>query len=264
VKLVADRHEQLAAANEALERNLARSMDLCVHALRTFYPALGDQARRAAALCGAMATALNLSPDDRRILESAALLHDLGLVGLSRSLIRRWQEAPESLAPAESALVRRHPILGQELAAIGSGLDRVGELIRVHHERFDGKGYPDGLAGEKIPWLGRLLAVAVAFASSRLIRSDAVEEIKMQSGAAFDPEAVRAFLKALPLSVLSREEREIPLTDLRPGMVLARGIYTANGLLLVPEGQQLTHTYIEKLLNQNRVQPIIQSLVVYC
>ena len=52
--------------------------------------------------------------------------------------------------------------------------------------------------------------------------------------------------------------------ELRPGMVLARGIYTANGLLLVPEGQQLNATYIEKLLNHNRIQPITQSLVVYC
>jgi hypothetical protein len=54
------------------------------------------------------------------------------------------------------------------------------------------------------------------------------------------------------------------LSDLRPGMVLARGIYTGNGLLLVPEGQQLNATYIEKLLNHNRIQPITQSLMVYC
>ena len=71
-------------------------------------------------------------------------------------------------------------------------------------------------------------------------------------------------LKALPMAPLLRKERELMLSDLRPGMVLARGIYTANGLLLVPEGQQLNATYIEKLLNHNRVQPITQSLVVYC
>jgi hypothetical protein len=54
------------------------------------------------------------------------------------------------------------------------------------------------------------------------------------------------------------------LTDLRPGMVLAQGIYTENGILLIPDGQLLTATYIEKLVNHNRINPISQSLLVYC
>ena len=57
---------------------------------------------------------------------------------------------------------------------------------------------------------------------------------------------------------------KVGLPELRPGMVLARGIYTNNGLLLVPEGQRLNATFIEKLLNHNRIQPITQSLIVYC
>jgi len=239
-------------------------MELCLHTMQTFYPTLGGQARRVSELCHSMAVALNLPPEERNVLESAAFLHDIGLVGVPREIIRKWQNDPDSLAPEERALVHQHPVLGQELAAFGSGLDHVGEIIRGHHERFDGAGYPDGLAGEKIPWLARLLAVAVALASSKLNRGDALERIKLHSGAAFDPEAVRALLKALPLAPLPRQEREIPLADLRPGMVLARGIYTANGLLLIPEGQQISAIYIEKLLNHNRVQPITQSLVVYC
>ena len=264
VKLVAQQNQQLARVNQELEQNLLRSMELSLHTMQTFYPTLGNQARRAAELCHSMATVLELSADDRRLLDSAALLHDIGLVGVRRSMIRKWQDNADSLDPAERALVRQHPILGQELAAFGSGLDQVGAIIRSHHERFDGAGYPDGLAGEKIPWLARLLAVAVAFASSKLNRGDAVEEIKMASGSAYDPEAVRAFLKALPLAPLPRKEREVLLAELRPGMVVARGVYTANGLLLVPEGQQLNATYIEKLLNHDRVQPLTQSLVVYC
>jgi response regulator RpfG family c-di-GMP phosphodiesterase len=264
VKLVEQQNQQLARVNHELEQNLLRSMELSLHTMQNFYPTLGNQARRAAELCHSMATVLKLPADERRALESAALLHDVGLVGVSRALIRRWQDTPESLDPAELALVRRHPVLGQELVAFGSGLEQAGVIIRSHHERFDGTGYPDGLAGDRIPWLARLLSVAVAFASSKLVPSDALEEIKMNSGAAFDPEAVRAFLQALPLASLPRKEREVLLADLQPGMVLARGIYTANGLLLVPEGQQLNATYIEKLQNHNRVQPITQSLVVYC
>jgi response regulator RpfG family c-di-GMP phosphodiesterase len=264
VRLVAQQNEKLVDLNHALEQNLLRSMELCLHTMQTYYPTLGNQARRVAQLCRSMAGAANLPPEDRRILESAALLHDIGLVGVPRHLIRKWQDNPRSLDDAERALIEQHPILSQELSAFGPGMEKVGEVIRGHHERLDGTGYPDQLAGENIPWPTRLLAVAVAFASSKLTRDDAVETIKMESGTAFDPEAVRALLKALPLAPLLRKEREVMLSDLRPGMVLARGIYTANGLLLVPEGQQLNATYIEKLLNHNRVQPITQSLVVYC
>ena len=71
-------------------------------------------------------------------------------------------------------------------------------------------------------------------------------------------------MRALTITSVPRKEREVGLPDLRPGMVVARGIYTSNGLLLVPEGQRLNATFIEKLLNHNRIQPITQSLIVYC
>ena len=264
VKLVARQNQQLARMNQTLEQNLLRSMELSLHAAQTFYPTLGHQGRRVAQLCRPMAQVADLTAEDRRALESAALLHDIGLVGAPRSLIRRWQENPQALNRAERALIEQHPVLGQELSAFGNGLEPVGVLIRVHHERVDGTGYPDKLPGDKIPWLGRLLAVAVAFAASKLVRDDAVEEIKLQANTAFDPDAVRVFLRALPLAHAPRGEKQVPLSELRPGMVLARGIYTPNGLLVAPEGQQLNPTYIEKLLNLDRIQPINQSLVVYC
>jgi response regulator RpfG family c-di-GMP phosphodiesterase len=264
VKLVAQQNQQLGQMNAALEQNLQRSMELCVHTMQTFYPSLGSQARRVAEICKSISQILNLSTEDRHVLETSALLHDIGLVGVPRHIIRKWHEKQEPLSPAEKALIQQHPILGQELAAFSSELDRVGEVIRAHHECYDGSGYPDQLAGEKIPWLARLLAVAVAFASSPLNSSNTIEKIKLGAGTKFDPEAVRVFLRALAEAPASRKEREVMLGDLRPGMVLARGIYTANGLLLVPEGQQLNTTYIEKLLNHNRVQPIAQSLLVYC
>jgi response regulator RpfG family c-di-GMP phosphodiesterase len=263
VQLVAQQNRQLAEMNAALERNFVRSMELCVHTMQTFYPSLGNQARRVAQLCKAMAQAIPLNDEDRRVLETSALLHDIGLVGIPRQIIRRWQEDPHSLDPAEKALIEQHPILGQELAAFGSDLKSVGEIIRAHHERFDGGGYPDQLVGENIPWLARLLAVAVAYASCRLLDADATEKVKMDSGSAFDPEAVRVFLRAQATAVIPRKERQVALTELRPGMVLAQGIYTHNGLLLVPEGQRLNATFIEKVLNHNRIQPISQSLVVY-
>lgn len=264
VKVVAQQNQQLGEVNAALERNLLRSMELCVHTMETFHPVLGNQARRVAQLCKAMAQTIPLSSEDARVLESAALLHDIGLIAVPRQIIRRWQETPNSLADAEKALIEQHPILGQELAAFTSNLDKVGEVIRAHHEHFDGSGYPDQLVEENIPWLGRLLAVAVAFASSRLSDYETIEQLKAGGSTAFDPEALAIFLRAQRTAQVPRKERQVSLSDLRPGMVMAKGIYTHHGLLLVPEGQLLNATSIEKVLNHNRIQPIVQSLVIYC
>jgi hypothetical protein len=87
--------------------------------------------------------------------------------------------------------------------------------------------------------------------------------LKQNRGSRFDPEAVQAFLRCLPQATVPNRQREVPLSELKPGMVVARGIYTANGMLLVPDGQRLTETFIDKLRNHHRIDPIAQSLLVY-
>jgi response regulator RpfG family c-di-GMP phosphodiesterase len=259
----AEQNAQLADLNHALQQNLQRSVELCLKTLETFYPSLGVQAKRVHELCASMAEGINLPPNQKQILEISAWLHDVGLVGVPRRLIKLWQEKPESLNPAELALVKQHPVMGQELAAFVHNLSDVGTVIRSHHERFDGTGYPDRRSGDQIPWLGRLLAVAVSYAENLTVGRDALATIQRGSGSAFDPEAVRVLTKYRPAS-MTRNQREIKLAELRPGMVLADGVYTANGLLLIPEGLMLNEPYIDKLRNHNRVNPIHQALLIYC
>jgi HD-GYP domain-containing protein (c-di-GMP phosphodiesterase class II) len=210
-----------------------------------------------------MAAGLQLGAAERQTLEISAWLHDIGLIGVPRHIIKAWETSPESVNDAERALLHQHPILGQELVEFGHHLVDVGKIIRAHHENFDGSGYPDGLRGEEIPWLARILAVAVAYAGSRRDGESTIETIKELKGQAFDPEAVRVFLRCLPQAMVPRRQREVLLAELRAGMVVAGGIYNANGLLLVPEGQRLTETAIDKLNNHNRINPISQSLLVY-
>jgi response regulator RpfG family c-di-GMP phosphodiesterase len=264
VALAARQNEQLERSNEALESNSIHSIELCVLTMQTFYPSLGRQARAAFRVCRSMAQVLKLPPAEQRLFETSALLHDLGLVGVPRHVIRGWQENPEQLEPTEDALIRQHPVLSQDMATFATGLDGLGQIIRCHHERVDGCGYPDGLQGDSIPWLGRLLAVAVGYAASRLAASDALEAVSTASGSAFDPDAVRVLLKAQPLASAPCQEREIPISDLRPGMVLASGVYSSHGLLLLPEGQRLNSTAIENIRHHDRRQSLNRSLVVYC
>jgi response regulator RpfG family c-di-GMP phosphodiesterase len=264
VAKVAEQNKRLEQLTHALEENLRRSVELCVQMMQTFYPTLGNHARRVYELCHAMGKTLDLPSEQRQSLEIAAWIHDLGLVGVPRQLIKRWEQAPGSLNEAEQALVHHHPVLGEELAGFADPHRDVGKIIRAHHEHFDGSGYPDKLRGEQIPRLARLLAVAVAYSESDLNSKEAAELIARGSNSEFDPDAVRVFLQSLPKADIPGKQRQVMLSDLRPGMVLAQGIYTATGILLIPDGQKLTPAYIDKLHNHNRINPISQSLLVYC
>ena len=255
---------QLDKLNHALQQNLQRSIQLSVKTLETFNPVLASQARRVFELCKAMSNRLDLTEDEKQILEISAWLHDIGLVGAPRKLIRKWQSAPDTLDEAERALIENHPATGQALASFAHNLEAVGTVIRAHHERFDGQGYPDQLAQERIPWLARLLAVAVSYAHCPTEGEFASEFIRNGSGTAFDPEAVRAFARCLPHAVVPKRQQEVLISELKPGMVLANGIYTSSGVLLIPAGQALSEPHIDKLRNHNQVNDIIQSLLVYC
>ncbi len=256
-------NHQLQALNQTLHKNLDRSVQLCVKTMETFYPLLGQNARRVLAICQAMADSLHLPEEQRRVLEIGSRLYDIGLVGVPRELIRKWQETPQTLTEEERALIELHPALGQELVAFVADLEAVGPTIRAHHERYDGQGYPDRLSGEQIPWLARLLAVAVAYADHPSNEAAAIEFIKTGSGEVFDPDAVRAFLRCLPQAKVPRSQRAVLLSELQPGMVVAHGIYTAFGILLIPEGQTLAEPHINLLRNHSRISPITQTLLVY-
>ncbi|HZQ47859.1 MAG TPA: response regulator, partial [Verrucomicrobiae bacterium] len=131
VAKVAEQNQRLEQLARAQEENLRQSVELCVQTMQTFYPTLGNQARRVSELCKTMAQGLELPPDQRQTLEISALIHDIGLVGVSRKLIKRWEQAPGSLSEAERALVQHHPILGEELAGFAHHLREVGPTIRA-------------------------------------------------------------------------------------------------------------------------------------
>jgi response regulator RpfG family c-di-GMP phosphodiesterase len=258
-----EQNRRLAQLNQALEQNLQQCVELCVKTMETFFPSLGTRARRVVALCRGMAETAQIPVEQRRVLEISAWLHDIGLVNVPRDLIRRWHESADSLNEAEQTLIRHHPIVGQELAGFVAQLEEVGVVIRAHHERLDGNGYPDGLVGDRIPKLARLLAVAVAYAESHLDGRDAIHEIEANRGSAYDPEAVRVLLRCLPKAVLPRQEKGVLLAELQPGMVLANGIYNAHGMLILPEGQVLNDAWIGKLKAHDRVSPLNPLLQVY-
>ncbi|MGA2264466.1 MAG: HD-GYP domain-containing protein [Acidobacteriota bacterium] len=146
---------------------------------------------------------LGLSKDELEEIRLAGILHDIGKIGVPKSVLNK----PSCLTPEEYELMKSHTTLGERILAPlkGKGIERIRKMVRSHHERLDGKGYPDGLRGEEIPLGVRILTVANAFDSMisdlpyRPPRtfSEARDELARHSGTQFDPEVVRVFLSIL-------------------------------------------------------------------
>jgi response regulator RpfG family c-di-GMP phosphodiesterase len=255
--------QRLDNANRDLAASYENSLELCRRILTTYDPILGGQAKALVDFATQMAASDTFSDEERHALRTAAWLCDLGLIGVPREMLRAFRSKSEQLTERERSMLHNHPIYGQTLAAFVDNRQLVAEVIRAHHERYDGQGYPDGLAGDAIPWPARCLAVAVGFVESGLSKSAAIDAILARSGSDYDPEAVRLFLKVSNLVQLPKQVREIMLHELEPGMVLANGIYSPHGLLLIGEGQALNPGTIAKIRSHNQVTPINQRLLVY-
>jgi response regulator RpfG family c-di-GMP phosphodiesterase len=263
VRDLEQQRQRLDAANRELAANYENSIELCRRILTTYDPILGGQAKALVDFATQMAATDQFTADQRHALRAAAWLCDLGLIGVPREMLRAFRGKLDQLTERERSMLHNHPIYSQTLAALVDSRSDVGEVIRAHHERYDGRGFPDGLAGDAIPWPARCLAVAVGFIESGLAKNAAIEDLLAKSGSAYDPEAVRLFLKISNLVQLPKQVREIMLHELEPGMILANGIYSPHGLLLIGEGQSLSPGTITKIRSHNQVTPISQRLLVY-
>ena len=246
-----------------LQENFNHSIELCYRIVSTFYPTIAVQTKAVVDICLKMIKFGGFSSTDEHILLTSAWLHDIGLVGIHRETLNKLFSHPQECNADDWATIHQHPIYSQSLAAFVDHLSPVGQVIRNHHEQFDGHGYPDRLAGESIPWLARCLAVAVAFVESGLPEAEALQLIAEKSGTAFDPDAVRLFYKSAETHDLPRQIHEVTIDELQPGMLLAKGIYSPSGMLLIAEGHKVTTTTLARILNYNLQAQVTQRLLVY-
>jgi putative nucleotidyltransferase with HDIG domain len=162
----------------------------------------GEHSHGVVALALAVGDALGLDARDRRTLEFAALLHDIGKIRVPDEILNK----PGKLTDAEFEVIKRHPIDGQEmLERVGGVLAEVGIIVRHHHERWDGGGYPDRIAGDAIPLAARIICACDAYSAMTTNRSyraampvaDAVAELDRCAGAQFDPAVVQALRRTV-------------------------------------------------------------------
>jgi putative nucleotidyltransferase with HDIG domain len=159
----------------------------------------GVHLRGVAELAVEVASDLNLDGKRRRLVEFGALLHDVGKIAIAKDIINK----PGPLDEPEWQVIRTHTIEGERmLANIGGFMREVGEVVRSSHERFDGDGYPDGLAGQEIPLESRIVFCCDAYNAmttdrpyrAALAPAVAISELRENSGTQFDPRVVEALL----------------------------------------------------------------------
>lgn len=249
--------------NQSLEENFSHSLEICFRLIEAFHPVLGEQTKSVVSICREIAKSDLFTERESEVLVVSSWLYNLGRIGLPRELLTKSLNDPQSLNEQEKTLLHHYPVYGQTLAGFVGALEEVGHSIRSHRERFDGQGFPDGYGREMIPAPARHLAVAVGFVECVLPKDQALEYIIRESGKSFHPEAVRLFMKSSNLINLPKKVLELTLAELEPGMILAKGIYSPSGLLLIPEERRLTQGIIKKIKEHDFANPITQRLMVF-
>lgn len=168
----------------------------------------------------ALGKRLGLKRVELEMLELGSILHDIGKIGVPDTILNK----PAALNAEEIELVRQHPIKGERIIELNQTkkMHLIVDCIRNHHEHFDGSGYPDGLIGEKIPVLARIVSIADAFDAMTSLRTyrkkmtqeEALEEILRCSGSQFDPHMAREFSKLVlssDFSALANHDDSISL-----------------------------------------------------
>lgn len=178
----------------------------------------GAHSRDVVSLVVEVAKRMHLDERSRRHAEFAALLHDVGKVRVPKELINK----PGPLTDVEWLVIKQHTVWGEEmLKAVGGILGEIGSIVRSCHERYDGTGYPDGLAGEEIPLIARIVLACDTFSAMTTDRAyrrarstaEAVAELRRNAGTQFDPVVVETLLGIIDEG---EEIRPIPIRPL-PG-----------------------------------------------
>jgi len=256
--------DQLQVENADLHANIDHAVHICYKLIKAFHPLIGLQTKSIVDICKLTADSKFFRNEEYYLLETSAWLQNIGLISISREILTRYIDSPKELSADELKMIKNHPVFAEKMLASFTGkLKRVGSIVKASRERWNGTGFPLGIAGELIPIPARFLAIAIYYTESHHNKEETIEEITQLSGEAFHPESVRLFMKVMEQSKLPPKVKELLLGELKPGMMLAHPIYTPTGVLLFPQDKSIEADSLNKLLKYDSLDPIKDRILVY-
>ncbi|WP_310450115.1 HD domain-containing phosphohydrolase [Sulfuritalea sp.] len=248
----------LNLANDRLKQNFLVSIKVFSGLMELRGGTMVGHSRRVADLARKLAVRLELPAKEQQDVFVAALLHDIGKIGFSDSLLGR----PVSrMNGDEMGVYRQHPVAGEAALMPLAELKEVARIIRAHHERFDGQGYPDGLQGAFIPLGARILSVVNDYdgmqigslSEKRASQEDARAMLAQGRGKRYDPQALDAFFAMIGAQAQEIAlEKAVPAAEVRAGMVLARDFVGRDGVLLLAADYLLDAQLVKQIQDMER------------
>lgn len=285
---IIEKNKELCRLNQELKSSFYNTVRAFGSMAEIVAPVLAGHGRRVGVLSREIAKCLKLPGDEVIHTEIAGLLHDIGKLGLP-SKLHDYKENKRSAQDRD--LLNRHPEQGQATFQLVDKLDHVAILIRSHHERYDGRGYPDQLAEEEIPLGSRIITVADAYdkivnlkvdadsslktvtreanmtqdhlSEDEVLQKAAILHLRERAFTQYDPDVVKAFLSLLKAQGIEYgREKTVSIEQLKEDMILCKSLYSSSGRLLIPYNSLLTDNDIDRLRTFHESDPITESVYV--
>ena len=245
---VKQRTEELDHLNKQLKKNFVLFIRVFLNIISLYDVELGKHSKRVAYISQLIGKKLSLSEDKMEQLEVAALLHDIGFISLPKNIISDSFD----IFKTTSGLYKKHPVIGESMLSSVKSLFEVSLIIRSHHERYDGEGYPDRLRGDEIPKLSRIIHVVEEYdrlkqckiKSTPFTNKKCFEYLQKNGGSVLDAEIVNSFASALEVNLSGdKKKRELGISasELIPGMRLARSVKIVDGTIDILKAGTIIH-----------------------
>ncbi len=243
----------LEEANEEVRKQFTLAVTVFSGLIEMRQDGIAGHARRVGDLAQRMALHLKLAERAQQEIELAALLHDIGKIGFADAMLVK----PVSrYGPDELARYHRHPLDGESALMALDKLHGVALIVRQHHERFDGRGFPDGLSGQDISLGARIVAVASDYdglTSGNLAEHTYTPDLARQAisegrGSHYDPAVAAVLFNVLDeIAAEAIADVEVAVADLQPRMVLSVDLLTSRGAILLPKGYAFQPKVIQQV-----------------
>jgi response regulator RpfG family c-di-GMP phosphodiesterase len=265
------KNEELLSLNQKLENNFLNAIRVFTGMVELRNSEMGNHSKRVSELARFIADEMCENEEEAKDVETAALLHDIGKIGIPD---RVFAKGVRNLTREEQETLKQHPMLGCSVVSSFEGLSRAALFIKHYHEKYDGTGYPDKLAGQNIPLGSRIIAVADRYDllvstnrfGASISSAKAMDYITRHANAEFDPEVVQFFVVARQkgqAEVKEEIETEVTVKDLRPGMVISHDMRTVSRRLLLPGNSTITEENLRRIRKYQQYDPVIDGIFIY-